>query len=411
VRRTAHPAEPRAARNELGGPTRTRSGREARICKAPAVGACRATPPVPSDVFLLSPAFCGGRRGAILLKDGGLSAPAQQLAAGTLSLGDAFSFVSGLYFRGKLAYARHFAAGRTPGIAVITPTRGLQPPDLVVDGALLREFVGVDLGSGDPRYLVPLVRDLRELADRLPTGARAVLLGSVATAKYLEPMADVLGDRLYFPSDFIGRGDMSRGALLLQHVDANRELDYVPFATGVARRGRRAPGVAKPRLTKRRATDPRDALADDIEPLAQLWLDGWRDAHADILPVELARLRTLDSFRERLVAGLADTRVIGPRAAPVGFTMLKGDELYQVYVSKAARGTGVAATLVADAERRLAARGVATAWLACAIGNERAARFYEKQGWRRIGTVVNVAETSQGGFSLDVWRYEKALRG
>ena len=196
-------------------------------------------------MFLLSPAFCGGRRGAVLLKDGGVSLPAQRLAAGSLSLGDAFSFVSGLYFRGKLAYARHFAAGRSPGVAVITPTRGLQPPERIVDGALLREFVDVDLGSGDPRYLEPLVRDLRALSASLPPGARAVLLGSVATAKYLEPIADVLGDRLHFPRDFIGRGDMSRGALLLQHVEADRELDYVPFATGVVRRGPRAPSIAK----------------------------------------------------------------------------------------------------------------------------------------------------------------------
>jgi ribosomal protein S18 acetylase RimI-like enzyme len=362
-------------------------------------------------VFLLSPAFCGGRRGAVLLKSGGASLPAQRLAAGTLSLGDAFSFVSGLYFRGKLAYARHFAAGRAPDIAVITPTRGLQPPELLVDGPLLREFVGVDLGSGDPRYLEPLVRDLRDLSARLPSGARAVLLGSVATAKYLEPIADVLGDRLFFPRDFIGRGDMSRGALLLQRVDANHELDYVPFATGVVRRGPRAPGVANPRSSKRATMDPRDATPDEIDALAHLWFEGWRDAHAAIVPVELVRLRTLDSFRDRLRPALAETRAIGPRGAPLGFTMLKADEVYQLYVSRPARGSGVAAALIADAERRLAARGVREAWLACAIGNERAARFYEKHGWRRAGTVVNVAETSQGGFSLDVWRYEKTLGG
>ena len=157
--------------------------------------------------------------------------------------------------------------------------------------------------------------------------------------------------------------------------------------------------------------NPRDAHADDIDALAALWLEGWRDAHLDIVPVELTRLRTLESFRARLHAGLAETRVIGPRGAPVAFTMLKGDELYQCYVARPARGTGVAARLMTDAEQRLAGRGVATAWLACAIGNERAARFYEKQGWRRAGTVVNVAETSQGGFRLDVWRYEKALIG
>jgi ribosomal protein S18 acetylase RimI-like enzyme len=361
------------------------------------------------DVFLLSPAFCGGRRGAVLLKDGGASVPAQRLAAGTLSLGEAFSFVSGLYFRGKLAYARHFAAAGTPNVVVITPTRGLQPPDVIVDAPLLREFAGVDLGSGDPRYLEPLVRDLRALVARLEPGARVVLLGSVATAKYLEPLADVLGERLCFPLDFIGRGDMSRGALLLQRVDANRELDYVPFATGVVRRGPRAPGVATAKRSKTLTMEPRDAAPDEIAQLAEMWLDGWRDAHAAIVPIELARLRTLESFHERLRAAIGDTRVVGPRGAPRGFTMLKEDELYQLYVAREARGTGIAGTLIQDAERRLAARGVAVAWLACAIGNERAARFYEKQGWRRAGTVVNVAETSQGGFPLEVWRYEKAL--
>jgi hypothetical protein len=201
-------------------------------------------------VFLLSPAFCGGRRGAILLKEGGASMPAQQLAAGALSLGAAFSFVSGLYFRGKLAYARHFAAARPADVAVITPTRGLQSPDLIVDAPLLREFVGVDLASGDARYIDPLARDLRALAARLPPDRRVVLLGSVATAKYLEPIADILGARLCFPRDFVGRGDMSRGALLLQRVEASLELEYVAFASDVSRRGPRAPGVAQPRRSR-----------------------------------------------------------------------------------------------------------------------------------------------------------------
>jgi hypothetical protein len=201
-----------------------------------------------ADLFLLSPAYCGGKRGAVLLKEGGTSAPAQQLAAGTMSLGGAFSFVSGLYFRGKLAYATHFTAERDwPGVFVITPTRGLQPPELPVDGALLREFVDVDLASGDARYLRPLVRDLQDLVTGLEATSRVVLLGSVATSKYLEPIAHILGDRLCFPRDFVGRGDMSRGALLLQSVEANRELEYVPFAAGVTRRGPRAPGVAKER--------------------------------------------------------------------------------------------------------------------------------------------------------------------
>jgi ribosomal protein S18 acetylase RimI-like enzyme len=153
----------------------------------------------------------------------------------------------------------------------------------------------------------------------------------------------------------------------------------------------------------------RPANDAEIDQLAQLWYDGWQDAHAKILPAELARLRTLESFRARLAAALPTVRVIGPLGDPLGFCMLKDDELYQLYVGARARGSGVAAALVADAEARLAGRGVATAWLACAIGNDRAARFYEKCGWRRVGTMTNHAETSEGTFALETWRYEKIL--
>ena len=148
----------------------------------------------------------------------------------------------------------------------------------------------------------------------------------------------------------------------------------------------------------------------DIEALARLWYDGWLDAHATIVPLALVRLRTLENFNERMAAALGSVRVIGRCGAPAGFYILKGDELYQFYVAAAFRGTGVAATLMADAESQLAAAGVTAAWLACAIGNDRAARFYEKRGWRRAGTVVTEAETSNGSFALEVWRYEKVLR-
>ena len=154
----------------------------------------------------------------------------------------------------------------------------------------------------------------------------------------------------------------------------------------------------------------RPAEAAEIDQLAKVWYDGWQDAHARILPAELTRIRTLESFRDRLQVALANVRVVGPFPTPVGFCMLKGDELYQLYVSAAARGTGVAAALVADVEARLAADGVELAWLACAVGNERAARFYEKSGWRRAGTVVYQPDAADGAPPLEVWRYEKRLR-
>jgi GNAT superfamily N-acetyltransferase len=153
----------------------------------------------------------------------------------------------------------------------------------------------------------------------------------------------------------------------------------------------------------------RSADAAEIDHLARLWYDVWHETHAPLHPPQLIRLRTLESFRERLQAALPNIRVAGALGAPVGFYVLKGEELYQLFVSPEARGSGVAAALIADAEARLAERGVETAWLACAIGNHRAARFYEKSGWRLAGTVVNPAETSSGPFPLEVWRYEKRL--
>ena len=122
----------------------------------------------------------------------------------------------------------------------------------------------------------------------------------------------------------------------------------------------------------------RDAQLPDVTGLARIWYDGWQDAHVDILPAALKRLRTLESFEERLRSGLDRTRVAEASGEPVGFCMVKADELYQLYVSSHARGTGAAAALLADAEARMAANGVETAWLACAIGNERAERFYAK---------------------------------
>ena len=157
------------------------------------------------------------------------------------------------------------------------------------------------------------------------------------------------------------------------------------------------------------AMEVRTAEEVEIDPLAKIWYHGWHEAHAQLVPAELTRLRTLESFKARLRAALPDVRVVGPRGGPLGFCIVKGSELYQLFVSAPSRGSGVAAALIADAEVRLSENGADKAWLACMIGNERAARFYEKCGWHRAGTMINQLETSKGNFPLEVWRYEKSL--
>ena len=197
----------------------------------------------PSQVFLLSPARCDGRRAAMLLRPGATSPAAGRLRAGTLTLGEAFTFMSALYFRGKLAYARAFGLDDESGPAsyVITPTRGLQTLDSLVSIALLEEFATTDIASGDTAYRAPLDRDLAHLAARLPAGARVILLGSIASNKYVDALVPALGDRLHYPSSFIGRGDMSRGGLMLRSAAAGLELEYVPLNTAAPRRGVRPP--------------------------------------------------------------------------------------------------------------------------------------------------------------------------
>ncbi len=153
----------------------------------------------------------------------------------------------------------------------------------------------------------------------------------------------------------------------------------------------------------------REGRSADVQPLAALWHDGWHDAHATIVPAELTRLRTLDSFRERLSRHLGDVCVAELDGAPVGFALLTDDELEQFYVAASARGAGVAQQLMRGVEAELAGRGIERAWLACAIGNDRAARFYRKAGWELVRTEMDPLETSAGPFELEVWRFEKAL--
>ena len=162
-------------------------------------------------------------------------------------------------------------------------------------------------------------------------------------------------------------------------------------------------------MTARARVIVRDASDSEVGDLAKIWFDGWRDAHLKLAPPELIRYRTLERFRERLEDALSSVRVAGPAGAPVGFYFLKDDELNQLYVAEESRGAGVAAALIADAEARLRSAGFKVAWLGCAIGNDRAARFYEKSGWHRAGTYISRLETPDVMVQLEVWRYEKSL--
>ena len=208
------------------------------------------------QIFLLSPAHCGGKRAGYLLNEDARFDLARRFhSPQAASLGEAFSFLSGLYFRGKLAYAGRFAnppAGLGPAF-VITSNRGLLPPETRVTPADLRGFGATDISADDPGYRLPLERDARALLDacrRCRPPCRFVLLGSVATGKYVDVLAEVFGDRLVFPPEFAGRGDMSRGGLMLRCVDAGTELEYVPVIGGV--RHRRRPAKLTPRTTDER---------------------------------------------------------------------------------------------------------------------------------------------------------------
>ncbi|HET7599973.1 MAG TPA: hypothetical protein VFK09_06750 [Gemmatimonadales bacterium] len=201
------------------------------------------TDPAAPRLFLLSPAHCGGKRAELLLSERARFPLAARLRAGEdVLLGEAFSFLSGLYFRGKLAYARRFARppGGMAGVQVITPNRGILPAETPVGRKELRDFGTVDIRADEPRYRMPLWRDAARLA-AVP-GLEIVLLGSVATGKYVDVLLDVVGERLLFPTDFVGRGDMSRGALLLRAAREGRELAYEPIATAVRRASRSRQG-------------------------------------------------------------------------------------------------------------------------------------------------------------------------
>lgn len=192
----------------------------------------RATPR--NRIFLLSPANAAGKRAKMLLREGATFELAQRLQGEGLTLGEAFAFISGLYFRGKLAYARAFAAPPQglPGALVITACGGLISPERTMAREELCEMSAGPVEAGEPRYRVPLERDVRHLAAQISEECEVVLLGSVATPKYVEPLIGILGERLKFPAEFAGRGDMSRGGLMLRCVRDRVELNYISVALG-----------------------------------------------------------------------------------------------------------------------------------------------------------------------------------
>ena len=194
-------------------------------------------------VFLLSPARTDGRRARLVFNPNAAFDTAVRLRSPDgIELGQVFSFLSGLYFRGKLTYARAFAQelGDVDPILVITPARGLVPPETRVTLRDLEGFSSIDIASGDDRYLGPLRRDIDKLAQTLSPDAELVLLGSIATGKYVDALLAAFGSRLVFPSEFVGRGDMSRGGLLLRSARDLKELNYTSVL-GAVRHGKRPP--------------------------------------------------------------------------------------------------------------------------------------------------------------------------
>jgi hypothetical protein len=197
-------------------------------------------------IFLLSPAYAGGERARMILRDEAQFELARRVRSKNgAPIADVFTFLSGLYFRGKVAYASVFARPLrgSSGVLVITPTRGLIDAQTRIYLDDLREFAKVDIHQNDPRYRMPIERDARNLAAKLPAESEVILLGSIATGKYVDVLLTNFGERLRFPKDFVGRGDMSRGGLMLRCAADRQELSYVPVAGAIVN-GKRPPKLA-----------------------------------------------------------------------------------------------------------------------------------------------------------------------
>ena len=207
-------------------------------------------------IFLLSPAYAGGRRAQMILNGRAEFDLAKKLRSKRgAAIAEVFTFLSGLYFRGKIAYANAFGCCADGGcsVFVITPTRGLLDARTLITLDDLLDFAAVDIDQEDPRYRKPLERHARQLAKRLPPQSEVILLGSIATGKYVDVLLENFRDRLRFPADFVGRGDMSRGGLMLRCAADRTELHYVSVA-GAVLNGKRPPKLAPRRYPRSTAT-------------------------------------------------------------------------------------------------------------------------------------------------------------
>jgi len=200
-------------------------------------------------IFLLSPASCGGKRAALLFNPRADFIVAQRVRSDEgAPLGEVFSFLSGLYFRGKLNYARAFEnppPRRASGVHIITPTDGLCSPGAMVTLKDLERFAAVPIDADESRYRYPLEVDAKRLAEKIGPRCEVILLGSVATGKYIDVLEPIFGKKLRFPREFLGHGDMARGGMLLKRAESGVELTYIPVSNpdrlGTRRQEKRAP--------------------------------------------------------------------------------------------------------------------------------------------------------------------------
>jgi hypothetical protein len=213
----------------------------------------------PRRIFLLSPASSSGKRAALLFNDQADFDIARRVRTGEgAPLGEVFSFLSGLYFRGKLTYARMFEEPpprRTSGVHLITSTDGIRSPAAMVTLKDLERFATVPIDADEQRYRLPLERDAEGLAAKIGATCEVVLLGSIATGKYVDVLEPIFGERLLFPREFLGHGDMARGGMLLQRAASGIELTYIPVSHP-DRLGTRTTRKARPGLDESLETNP-----------------------------------------------------------------------------------------------------------------------------------------------------------